>query len=276
MKSANARVAVITGAAGGLGSALTRELAKRGWNLALVDIDSEKLAELVGTLASSNNHITAHVADLRNSDQIAALPQEVKGKHGSVHCLINNAGITLQKSIESHSIEDWRRVFDLNFWATVSMCQAFLPVLKEQSRANIVNISSMAACYGMPSQSSYSSSKAAVQAFSESLRAELSRYAIGVTCIHPGAINTDMIKATLCESDDVAQAQKNLALAQRFGMSPEKTAKCIIDAFERNRRQQYVGIDARIFNWVVKLCPGLVSAVFANTYQRVSKVTPTL
>ena len=276
MTSANGRVAVITGAAGGVGSALARELAKRGWNLALVDIDSEKLAELVATLRNSNNRITAHVADLRNSDHITALPQEVKGKHGSVDCLINNAGITLQKSIESHSIEDWRRVFDLNFWATVSMCQAFLPMLKEPSRANIVNISSMAACYGMPSQSSYSSSKAAVQAFSESLRAELSSYAIGVTCIHPGAINTDMIKATLCESDNVAQAQKNLALAQRFGMSPEKAATCIIDAFERNRRQRFVGIDARVFNWVVKLCPGLVSAVFANTYQRVNKVTPTL
>ncbi|QQD17363.1 SDR family oxidoreductase [Spongiibacter nanhainus] len=275
MKSANARVAVITGAAGGLGSALTRELAKRGWNLALVDIDSEKLAELVGTLASSNNYITAHVADLRNSDQIAALTQEVKGKHGSVHCLINNAGITLQKSIESHSIEDWRRVFDLNFWATVSLCQVFLPILKEHSRANIVNISSMAACYGMPSQSSYSSSKAAVQAFSESLRVELSSYGIGVTCILPGAINTDMIKATLSESDDIAQAKKNLALAQRFGIPPEKAAKCIIDAFERNRRQKYVGIDARVFNWMVKLCPGLVSAVFANTYQSVNKVNPT-
>lgn len=276
MKLDNAKTALITGAAGGLGSALARALAARGCNLALVDINQQALETLAASLRSPSLTISCHTADLRSNDAIKALGRDVRQQHGALQLLINNAGITLQKSVETHSEADWQRVFDLNFWATVNGCREFVPMLKVSGGGHIVNLSSMAACYGMPSQCSYSSSKAAVQAFSESLRAELRGQQIGVSCINPGAINTDMIKATLAESDDIEQAQTNMALAQRFGVSPAKAAQKILAAVERNQRQRFIGIDAKLYNLLSKLCPGLLSLALAKSYQHVSTARDTL
>ena len=276
MKLDNAKTALITGAAGGLGSALARALAARGCNLALVDINQQALETLAASLRSPSLTISCHTADLRSNDAIKALGRDVRQQHGALQLLINNAGITLQKSVETHSEADWQRVFDLNFWATVNGCREFVPMLKVSGGGHIVNLSSMAACYGMPSQCSYSSSKAAVQAFSESLRAELRGQQIGVSCINPGAINADMIKATLAESDDIEQAQTNMALAQRFGVSPAKAAQKILAAVERNQRQRFIGIDAKLYNLLSKLCPGLLSLALAKSYQHVSTARDTL
>lgn len=270
MKLEPGKTALITGAAGGLGSALARALAARGCHLALVDIDQQALETLAAELRGPTLSVSCHTVDLRNRAAIQALAEDVRQQHSALHLLINNAGITLQKSVETHSEADWQRVFDLNFWGTVNSCKAFLPMLKTAGGAHIVNLSSMAACYGMPSQSSYSSSKAAVQAYSESLRAELRGQHIGVTCINPGAINTKMIQATLRESDDIAQAEANMALAQRFGIAPAKAAQKILAAVERNQAQRFIGVDARLYSLLSKLFPAAVSYALAKSYERVS------
>ena len=270
MKLEQGKAALITGAAGGLGSALAHALADRGCHLALVDIDHQALETLATSLRRPALTISSHTVDLRSSAAIQALGREVRQQHSALHLLINNAGMTLQKSVETHSEADWQRVFDLNFWATVNGCREFVPMLKATGSGHIVNLSSMAACYGMPSQSSYSSSKAAVQAFSESLRTELRGQHIGVSCINPGAINTRMIQATLSESDDIAQAETNMAMVQRFGIDPAKAAQKILAAVERNQAQRFIGLDARLYNLLSKCCPGVVSLALAKSYEHVS------
>jgi len=126
----------------------------------------------------------------------------------------------------------------------------------------------MAAFHGLPSQCSYSSSKAALQAYSESLRAELSRDGIGVSCIHPGAIQTNMIMATLNESDDLEQAYQNMMLAQRFGISPEAAAKKIVRGIKGNSRSITIGADAKILKLVSTVLPGLTANLLARTYSK--------
>jgi short-subunit dehydrogenase len=273
MKRLADRVAVITGAGGGLGRALAMELASRGCHLALVDVDPESTA---GTAAEVDRHpvaVSQHVADVTDRKRMAALPGEVVAAHERVNLLINNAGITLQKSFASHTLADWDRVIGINLLGVIHGCHFFREELLRADEAHIVNLSSMAAFLGMPTQSSYCATKSAIQGLSEALWAELAADGVGVTCVHPGAIQTEMIRATLDESDDLPSATRNYELAQRFGVSAERAARRIVDGVVKNRLRVRIGKDAMLLDWLKRLAPSLIHRPLARmaAQQGVSK-----
>jgi short-subunit dehydrogenase len=256
------RVAVITGAGGGLGRALALELASHGCHLALIDVDESALAESARTVAGCSVAVSQHLADVADADRMAQLPREVLREHGAVHLLINNAGITLQKNFSTHSLADWQRVVGINFWGVLHGCHFFLDSLRAADEAHIVNLSSMSGFLGMPSQSSYCATKAAVKGLSEALWAEFALYDIGVTCVHPGAIRTEMIQATIAESDDIATAQRNYEIAQRFGIDADRAAKQIIKAVQKKRLRVRVGRDAILLDWLKRIAPVAIHQLF--------------
>ena len=255
IRSLAGRVAVITGAAGGVGRALAAELAGRGCHLALTDVNEAALDAAVTALASDAVKVTAHRVDVTSRDDMAALPAKVVAEHGGVNLLVNNAGITLQKSFATHSLEDWDRIVGINWWGVLHGCHYFLPALRDADEAHIVNMSSMTGFLGIPMQSSYCATKAAVKGLSESLWAELAPLGIGVTSVHPGAIRTDMIQATIEESDDLAFAERSYRMAQRTGVSPEKAAAKIVRAVERGRMRVRFGADAVVLDVLKRLLP---------------------
>jgi hypothetical protein len=255
MKNFANRVAVITGAGGGIGGALASELAGRGCNVALVDVNAESVEKTANALAGSPVKVSQHVADVTDAARMAQLPGEVLAAHGSVNLLINNAGITLQKSFVTHSLADWERVIGINLWGVLYGCHFFLDALRAADEAHIVNLSSMSGFLGMPGQSSYCATKAAVKGLSESLWAEFAVYGIGVTSVHPGAIRTEMIKATIAESDDVASAQRNYELAHKIGTDADRAAKIIIEAVEKKKLRVRIGRDAVLLDWLKRIVP---------------------
>lgn len=255
MKDFQDKVAVITGAGGGVGSALAAALAERGCHLALVDVSEAALAATADTLAASGVTLSTHVVDVTDREQMSALPGAVLAAHGQVHLLFNNAGITYQKSFATHTMEDWDRIVGINWWGVLYGCHYFLDALRAAGEAHIVNLSSMSAFAGLPGQTSYCATKGAVKLLSESMWAELEKFNIGVTSVHPGAIKTDMIQATLKNSDDEVAAQRNYDMAQRIGVTPEKVAHDIIRAIERRKIRIRVGKDAFILDWLKRLFP---------------------
>jgi short-subunit dehydrogenase len=126
----------------------------------------------------------------------------------------------------------------------------------------------MAAYYGLPSQASYSSSKAAVLAYSEAIRSELTVEGIGVTTIHPGAIKTEMMTATLQESDNMDQALKNYALAKRWGVEAEVAADKILRAAGKKRNLLRIGLDAHILYYVTRIMPNVLGIMLAKTFKK--------
>ena len=255
MKIRRDQVAVITGAAGGLGRALAEALASRGCHLALADVSAEALDAAAGALAGRGVKVSRLVADVTDRERMSRLPAEVLAEHGRVQLLVNNAGITLQKTFANHSLADWDRIVGINWWGVLHGCHFFLPALREAGEAHIVNLSSMTGLLGVPIQSSYCATKAAVKGLSEALWAELSVEGIGVTSVHPGAIRTEMIQATLADSDDLDFARRSYALAQRTGVSPEKAARKILAAVERGKIRVRIGRDALLLDWLKRLLP---------------------
>ncbi|MEZ5539284.1 MAG: SDR family NAD(P)-dependent oxidoreductase [Pseudomonadales bacterium] len=271
MKDLNNKVAVVTGAGSGIGRALAQALAAEGCHLALVDINEAGLQETVQLVASTQVRTSVHVASVADRDRMAALPEEVEQQHGAIHLLFNNAGVTVNKSFENHTMADWDFVLGINLWGVIYGCHYFLPYLKKQGEGHIVNTSSMAGFLGFPNQSAYSMSKSAVKTFSETLRVELVRYNIGVTSIHPGAIRTNIMNATMAHSGVDKDTQRVADLVARFGKSPEVLAKKVIKAVKNNRMRVLIGPDAYIFEIFKRLMPEWIHIPFRIGFAKAAK-----
>ena len=202
-------VAVITGAASGIGAALASELAARGCHLALIDHDRDNLA---GSAAAARKHgvrVSEHDADIVDPAAPDTLREAVLAQHGKTSVLVNNAGVGLLGRFDEVTLADMEWLFAINFWGTVRMCKAFLPVLRQQPAAHIVNISSMFGIVAPAGQTAYAAAKFAVRGFSEALMHELEGSPINVSVVHPGYVKTAIARnarvATAVDPEDAAQ-----------------------------------------------------------------------
>lgn len=153
---------VITGAARGLGAALARGVAARGARVAGVDRDTQ----VIETMRALGAQHTAHVTDVADRAAMAALATEIATAHGHVDVLVNNAGVTVAGRFDEVPYEDLAWLMGVNFWGVVHGCRAFLPHLRRQPEAHILNVVSSFAWLGFPGKSAYAASKAAVRALS--------------------------------------------------------------------------------------------------------------
>src|ERR1700693_4462676 len=194
MSFLNTGVAVVTGAGSGIGRALARQLAVTGSALALADIDEAGLQQTAASLAERGVQLTTHVMDVSDESAVQFFAQDVAARHGRVTLLINNAGVALHGTFEEISLDDLRWLMGINFWGVVYGVKYFLPLLKKEPRAHIVNISSVFGIVAPAGQSAYSASKFAVRGFTEALRHELEDTSVFVSCVHPGGIRTPIAK----------------------------------------------------------------------------------
>lgn len=262
MKRVHGRVAVVTGAASGIGLATAQLLARSGCSLALVDIDEPGLRAASEQIEALGVRATCHVADVADPLRMQALPSEVVAQHGGVQILVNNAGVSVLKRFEDHSLEDLQWLVGINFWGVVHGCKFFLPELRRADEAHIVNISSMFGFIGVPSQSSYCATKFAVRGLSESLWAELRDSSIGVTSIHPGGISTGIARTVRVDNEQArTRLQEDF---DRYGHPPEEVAAGILRGIETNRLRVIVGREAFIADWLKRLFPVSTHRWFAH------------
>ncbi len=134
-------MAVVTGAGSGIGRALAQQLAAAGSALALADVDEAGLLQTAQSLEKKSALVTTHVVDVADEAAVRSFAEDANKRHGRVTLLINNAGVALHGDFEEVSLDDFRLLMNINFWGTVYGVKFFLPVLKRERRAHIVNIS---------------------------------------------------------------------------------------------------------------------------------------
>lgn len=254
MKQLNGRTAVITGASSGIGRALAVALADAGCRLALVDVDSEGLAESAELARAQGAFVSVHVVDVADHQQMEALPEAVLAEHGAVHMLINNAGVTVLKPFTAHSLEDMKWITDINLWGVLHGCRLFLPHMLTMDEAHIVNISSVFGIVGVPGQTLYCTTKFAVRGLSEALAEELhGRSNVRVSVVHPGGVNTGIITgARGGNADTMARAARFFA---RKTLSADEAAAQIITGIRKNRQRILVTSEAPMFDFLKRLMP---------------------
>jgi 3alpha(or 20beta)-hydroxysteroid dehydrogenase len=183
------KVALITGAGGGIGAAAARRFAEEGASLLLSDANAERatqLAQELGDLA----HARAH--DVTSEEDWQAVIEWALEQHGRIDVLLNNAGVFLAASLADTTLEEFRRVMDVNVVGVFLGMRAVAPVMSEQKAGSIVNVSSVAGLTGGPLLSAYSASKWAVRGITKVVAKELAPFGVRVNSLHPGQIDTDM------------------------------------------------------------------------------------
>jgi NAD(P)-dependent dehydrogenase (short-subunit alcohol dehydrogenase family) len=259
------KTALVTGAAGGIGRAIALCLAERGCNLALVDIDQPGLAQ-TGELAlgvhatkagAGGLTISLHHADLAQPADIAALPAAVQARHPGVDLLVNNAGVALAGGFEAVDSHDFEWLLAINLLGVVRMSKAFLPLLRAAPEARLVNVSSLFGLIAPPGQTAYSTSKFAVNGFSQALAHELAGSSVGVSIVYPGGVATGIGRNARGQDGLSAQeaAQRRARLDRLLKMAPERAGQIIVDGIQARRARILVGRDAKIASFVARLAP---------------------
>jgi short-subunit dehydrogenase len=257
-------VAVVTGAASGIGRALALRLTQEKIaGIAIAAVNESGLSETAAMLEKTGVPFSAHILDVSKLEDIQKLADETLAKHGRVTHLINNAGVGLVGNVEDISFEDLAWLMGINFWGTVYGTKVFLPILREQEQAHIINISSIFGIVAPPGQAAYCASKFAVRGFTESLRHELEGTNVLISSVHPGGIKTN-----ICNDSRVGEnaTENDKKLVRKFfdRASPttaEEAADVIVNGIKNRDVKILIGKDAKRIDKIQRLFPRTYFAV---------------
>lgn len=264
------KVCVITGAGSGIGRALAENLARRGAELALSDIDVDGLAETTRRCEQLGAQVKSDRLNVVEREAVIRYADAVKAHFGTVHQVYNNAGIAHHGEIIRSEYKDFERVMDVDFWGVVNGTKAFLPMVIASGDGHIVNVSSLFGLIAIPGQSAYNAAKFAVRGFTESLRQEMlvARHPVKVTCVHPGGIKTAVARnATYAEGIDSKSAasmfDKKLAIH-----TAEMAAQTITEGVRKGHGRVLIGWEAKLLDLFVRVTASGYQRIAANVERR--------
>jgi NAD(P)-dependent dehydrogenase (short-subunit alcohol dehydrogenase family) len=262
-------VAVVTGAGSGMGRCLARQLAEKGSSLALADVSEKGLAETVALLGSAKGKVTQHIVNVADETQVMVFAGEVESQHGRATILFNNAGVALLGHLEEISLQEFRWLMDINFWGVVYGVTYFLPLLKREKRAHIVNTSSLLGFFGAAGQGAYCASKFAVRGYTESLHHELLGTTVGVTCVHPGFVRTSIAeRARVGQRAGESLRKESLTRFQKVARTDADTAASkILHGVEKRKARVLIGPDAYFVDIWQRLKPASYWGLLAKQFE---------
>lgn len=254
-------VAVVTGTGSGIGRALALNLASRGANLAISDINEDGLQATAKMLEAFDVKVRADYLDVSKRDDVFAYADAIQEHFGVVNLVINNAGAALSGEFRDTPVDDMIWQMDVNFWGVAYGTKAFLPYLERAEWGHIVNISSLFGLIGSPNTSIYCASKFAVRGMTETLRIELDadNSTVSATSVHPGGIKTNVARSARAVRTNKPDAKTVDERADEFDKlvrtTPEKAAEVILNAAAKNKMRVLVGPDAKLIDKIQRLMP---------------------
>lgn len=226
MNRLDGKIAIITGAAKGLGEADARRFIEEGATVIMTDVDTDagqKLAQELGNKAEFHTH------DVRDEDLWETLIADVVARHGGLDVLVNNAGVVLPGSIEEQTTEQWDLIMDISARGTFLGCKYAVPAMKNSGGGSIINMASIASIQGEGMIAAYSAAKGAVQGLSLSIAAHCAKNRLGIRCnsLHPSQILTPMVENIRALVTDPVEAAKRLVPLEEIG-EPNDVANMVV------------------------------------------------
>ncbi|WML59350.1 3-oxoacyl-ACP reductase FabG [Neobacillus sp. PS2-9] len=218
------KVAIITGAAAGIGLTATEVFAREGAKVAMADYNVEQGVEQASVLREKGYEVTFFQVDVADRASVDSMVEKVREEYGNIDILINNAGITRDAMLSKLTVEDFQKVIDVNLTGVFHCTQAVLPSMVEKGRGRIINTSSVSGIYGNVGQTNYAATKAGVVGMTKSWAKELGRKGINVNAVAPGFIETGM---TAKVPEKVLNQMKQMVPLARLG-KPEDIANAYL------------------------------------------------
>jgi len=266
----NQKVAVITGSSSGIGLLAAIEFARNGYSVVATmrDLARGDRLEQAAQAAGVRDKLDLRRLDVTEFDSIPGIIDAIVSDHGRIDVLVNNAGFSVAGFGEDLALSDYRLQFETNFFATVAMSKSVLPIMRRQKSGHIIQIGSISGRVGTPLLSAYSSSKHALEGFSESFRIETHALGIRVVLVEPGAFDTDIWTRNVTIPEGALNPDSpNKERSQRFSefvkkssgnrRDPREVAQLILRiANDPNPKLRYlIGGDARMQLWLKRMMP---------------------
>ena len=266
-----ARVAVVTGAASGIGHALAVALVTRGNIVMLADIDQLGAARIAEDLESRYPGQAGAVGvDVQDATAVTELVRSVKDQHGRIDMVFNNAGIAVGGAAEEHTLEHWNRAIDINLRGVVHGVHAAYPIMLEQGFGHIINTASLAGLVPAPFHLAYATTKYAVVGLSLALRSEAAGHGVQVSVVCPGYVDTpllDNVNAGLPQINHGAQTRERAIRQQGRLYPPDQLARDVLRGIARNQAV-IVAPAAAHFAWrLARYAPSLALRVAVRIHR---------
>jgi len=232
--STNARVALVTGAGGGMGEATAKRFARDGMAVGVLDIDLAAAARVANEIVESGGNALALQANVADREQVQASVATLRASFGPITVLVNNAAVEEFRAFSDISDDSWQRILDVNLKGLYIVTQAVLPDMEACRWGRIINITSIGAQVPTPNMSHYCASKGGVIALTRSLAAELGRKGITANSIAPGFIDTPMSRRAIAEGRFPVAPEVIYGAypIPRFGQPDDVAAACAFFASE--------------------------------------------
>jgi len=256
------KLALVTGAASGIGRATAFALARAGADLAVCDLNEAGLAETAAAIGSLGRQTLTRRVDVSRADDVRAFAEQVHARHEAVDILVNNAGVGLGGGFLDTSLEDWQWVLSINLWGVIHGCHFFVPPMVKRGRGgHVVNVSSAAGIMATAQLSAYSTTKFGVFGLSEALREELHPHGIPVTTVCPGIINTPITTNARMRGPMASEKARAglVEFYQRRNYGPERVATNILKAIARKRTVAPISPESWVLYFMKRLSPGLTA-----------------
>ena len=258
------RVAVVTGAASGIGRETALALARRGADLAICDVNEAGLEETAEQIRQIGRRVLQSRVDVSSAEQMGGFAERTLAELGRVDVLVNNAGIGLGGFFVDVPLAEWDTILGINLKGVVNGCYFFVPKMIESGTGgHVVNIASMAGFVASPGMTAYTTTKFGVVGFSEALRAELATRGIGVTAVCPGVIDTPIVRSASVYGSSATPENRERAIQmfEKRNYGPDRVARGILKAIQKNRAVAPISPEAWAGYWIKRLFPWLVAAL---------------
>ena len=219
------KIAIVTGGAGGIGSAIVQRLAREGAKIAVADLDGQAAQERAADVIATKGEALAIVADVTNKQSVEGMVKATKDRWGRIDILVNVAGGADRKPVVDMTAQDWDHIVDMNLKSVFLCSQAVLPTMLKQKYGKIVNISSIYGFTGNATRSSYAAAKAGVATFTKSLALEVVHDGINVNAVAPGRITTPRVRS---HYSDQAWAEAVAQIPMGRTGTPEEIASAVL------------------------------------------------
>lgn len=257
---------LITGAGSGLGRSLAVKFAGMGWNVAVTDINSERMAETAELVKKSGGNPMVALCDVTQLDDLTKVRNLVRKAWGGIDILINNAGVVTGGFMEKIPMKDWDWIIDTNLKSIIHGCRTFIPDFKKQNGGYIVNVASSAGIASLPEMVPYNVSKAGAISLSETLKVELSSSNIGVTVACPTFFKTNLLDQFT--STDQRQREMARNLFAKTKTDADMVAEHIMKSITRGKFYSIQQIDGRAIWFFKRHFPELFFKIFAWSYRK--------